>query len=260
MRNAMKRELAQVAMLLASMVTMLALSSVSSAGTRTLETPFALSSDLRSEFSMRFPLHGDGRVLIEAEWKPLSINSAPVALTMLVIRPDGVITEQKRGISGLMLSHQIYAEKNQGYGADDSAWTVKVINDADPSRVDVSGKIRVTVPTADKVLEDTQFTLLGSGNAQEIPFNVPGPGRVEIEVSWQPELASQSSQVPLIVSLIHPGEAKTYARRQGASPLRFDQQMTDDALDRGTRWIVRVQNSSQTKVKGRIKVAYNASL
>jgi hypothetical protein len=258
----MKRGFAPVAMLLIAVVVMLALPLVSNAGTRTLETPFALSSDLRSEFSMRFPLFGDGRVMIEAEWKPLATNGASVALTMLVIRPDGVITEQKRGISGLKLEHQSYEEESQGHrGAGDSAWTVKVINDADPNRLDVSGKIRVTVPTANKVLEDTQFTLLGSGNAQEIPFNVPGPGRVEIEVSWQPELASsQAAQVTLIVSLIHPGEAKTYARRQGASPLKFDQQMTDEALDHGTRWIVRVQNSTQTKVKGRIKVAYNSSL
>ena len=248
-------------MLLAAIMVSVGFAPVSSAGTRTLETPFALSSDLRSEFSMRFPLHGEGRLLIEAEWRPLVTNGGSVALTIVVIRPDGIISEQKHGFSGLRLEHQAYAEVHQRYGPGDSAWTVKVINDTDPNRLDVSGKIRITVPTANQILEDTQFTLLGSGNAQEIPFNVPGPGRVEIEVSWQPELASsQASQVPLIVSLIHPGEAKTYARRQGASPLKFDQQMTDDALDRGTRWIVRVQNSTQTKVKGRIKVAYNSSL
>jgi hypothetical protein len=179
-----------------------------------------------------------------------------------IIRPDGVIAEQKRGISPLRLERQVYAEELESYrNVGDSGLVVRIINDADPNRRDVSGTIRITVPTEYRVLEDTQFTLLGSGNAQEIPFNVPGPGRVEIEVSWQTELAPASVvQVPLIVSLIHPGEAKTYARRQGTSPLRFDHQITDDALDRGTRWIVRVQNSTQTKVKGRIKVTYNSSL
>src|SRR5215510_3707188 len=106
MRNAMNRGFAVVTMLLAAVVVMLGFVPVSSAGTRTLETPFALSSDLRSEFTMRFPLQGDGRVLIEAEWKPLTTNGASVALTMMVIRPDGVITEKKRGISSLRLVHR----------------------------------------------------------------------------------------------------------------------------------------------------------
>jgi len=244
---------------LAFLMTLLFVVTGTRASTRVLEVPFALSSDLRSEFSTRFPLQGVGRVQIEAEWKPLTKGSVPVALTMLVIQPDGTIAKQERGISSITL--EVNAKKPAGYGTGDSAWTVKVLNDADPNRVEVSGKIRITVPTASRVLEDTQFTLLGSGNAQEIPFDIPGPGRLEIEASWQSELASaRAAQVPLIVSLIHPGEAKTYARRQAPSPLKFDQQITDDALDRGTRWIVRVQNSTQTKVKGRIKVTYNSSL
>jgi len=243
-----------------ALITVIGLVTESSASTRILEVPFALSSDLRSEFSTRFPLQGVGRVLIEAEWKPLKKSVAPVALTLLVIRPDGVVAEQRRGISSITLEQQAYSPK-PSFKAGDSEWTVKLMNDADPNRVEVSGTIRITVPTASRVLEDTQFTLLGSGNAQEVPFDIPGPGRLEIEVSWQPELASaRAAQVLLTVSLIHPGEAKTYARRQAPSPLKFDQQITDDELDRGTRWIVRVQNSTQTKVKGRIKVTYNSSL
>jgi len=171
------------------------------------------------------------------------------------------MAEEKRGGTPLTLEHLVNAGEPESRRAGASEWTLKILNDVDPHRFEVSGTIRITVPTEYRVLEDTQFTLLGSGNAQEIPFNVPGPGRVEIEVSWQPELASApAAHVPLIVSLIHPGEAKTYARRQAPSPLKFDQQITDDELDRGTRWIVRVQNSTQTKVKGRIKVTYNSSL
>lgn len=245
--------------ILAAVITIICLVSASSASTRILEVPFALSSDLKSEFSTRFPLQGVGRVQIDAEWKPLAKGLAPVALTLLVIQPDGSIAKQERGITSITL--EVNAKKSIGYGTGDSAWTVKIMNDADPNRIEVSGKIRITVPIASRVLEDTQFTLLGSGNAQEIPFDIPGPGRVEIEAIWQPEIAlARAAQVPLIVSLIHPGEAKTYARRQAPSPLKLDQQITDDALDRGTRWIVRVQNSTQTKVKGRIKVTYNSSL
>ncbi|MCA1600740.1 MAG: hypothetical protein LC776_03500 [Acidobacteria bacterium] len=37
-------------------------------------------------------------------------------------------------------------------------------------------------------------------------------------------------------------------RRQGTSPIKVEQQVTEQALDRGGRWVVRVQNDSQTKV------------
>ena len=117
------------------------------------------------------------------------------------------------------------------------------------------------MPAASRALEDTQFTLLGSGNAQEIPFNVPAPGRIEVDVSWAPDVLSKPSpQVSLVVSLMHPGEPKTYARRQGPSAIEVEQQVTEQVLDRGGRWVVRVQNDSQTKVSGRVRITYTPSL
>src|ERR1041384_916070 len=97
--KAKKRRFAATRIILMALIAMIGLVTGSSARTRILEVPFALSSDLRSEFSTRFPLQGVGRVVIEAEWKPLQKSVAPVALTLLVIRPDGVIAEQRRGIS-----------------------------------------------------------------------------------------------------------------------------------------------------------------
>jgi hypothetical protein len=145
-------------------------------------------------------------------------------------------------------------------GSKEPKWTVKILNDADANRSEVAGTLRITVPAASRALEDTQFTLLGSGNAQEIPFNVPAPGRLEIETIWEPETSRPLAQVLLVVSLIHPGESRTYARRPGASPIKVEQQITELALDQGTRWIVRVQNDSQTKVSGRVRIVYTPSL
>jgi hypothetical protein len=233
------------------------------ADTRTLESHFALSADLRSEFTTRFPVVTAGRILIEVEWHALPAAAVPGALTLTLVRPDGLVLASTKGNSVLRLEHRANEPDVERFNAGvASEWTVRISNSADTNRVDVSGIVRITVPATSRVLEDTQFTLLGSGNAQEIPFKIPGPGRLDVDVSWQAVLPSTpaSAQTPLTVSLIHPGEARVYARRQGPSPLRFDHQVTDIALDRGTRWVVRVQNDTQTKVKGRIKVTFAPSL
>lgn len=229
------------------------------AGTRTLEMPFALSADARSEFSKQFPLLSVGRILVEANWNTPNTSSVP--LTLILIQPDGTIAISKNGGSILRLEHRVSEQDLERFaGSKEPKWTVKILNDADSSRSEVSGTLRITVPAASRALEDTQFTLLGSGNAQEIPFNVPAPGRLDIETSWDPEISKPSAQVPLVVSLIHPGESRTYARRQGTSPIRVEQQITELALDQGGRWIVRVQNDSQTKVSGRVRIVYTPSL
>jgi hypothetical protein len=241
----------------------LSLSTATRANTRTLETRFALSADARSEFSTRFPVPGAGRILVEAEWKSATVRSAPISLTLVLISPGGGVAARKSGTSILGLEYRANEQELQSSASDrDAKWTAKLLNDVNRDRIDVSGTLRITVPATSRVLEDTQFTLLGSGNAQEIPFNIPAPGRIDIEVSWQPDVIStpQAGQIPLIISFIHPGESRTYVRRQGASPIRFDHQVTDESLDRGARWIVRVENDGQTKVKGRVKITYNPSL
>jgi hypothetical protein len=229
------------------------------ASTRTLEMRFALSADARSEFSKQFPVLSVGRILVEANWNTPNANRVP--LTIVLIRPDGTIAMSKNDASILRFEHRVSEQDLERFaGSKEPKWTVKILNDADSSRSEVSGTLRITVPAASRALEDTQFTLLGSSNAQEIPFNVPAPGRLEIETIWEPEISRPSAQVPLVVSLIHPGASRTYARRQGVSPIKVEQQVTELALDLGGRWIVRVQNDSQTKVSGRVTVIYTPSL
>ena len=40
---------------------------------------------------------------------------------------------------------------------NDGKWTVRILNNADPSRNEVSGVLRITVPADSRALEDTQF-------------------------------------------------------------------------------------------------------
>jgi hypothetical protein len=229
--------------------------------TRTLETHFALSADSRSEFSTRFPVLSEGRILIEAQWTSPNIAKSPATLTLLLIQPDGTTVSSRSGTSILRLEHLANEPEIDKFAkSNEPKWTVKIINDADKNRREVSGVLRITIPATSRTLEDTQFTLLGSGNAQEIPFIVPAPGKLEVDVSWEVDVLAKSTDVALVVSLIHPGESKTFARRQGVSPIRVEHQVTEQALDRGGRWIVRIQNDTQTKVAGRLKITYTPSL
>ena len=232
-----------------------------SATPRTLEMNFALSADERSEFSTHFPLVSAGRILIEANWTTTNQSNNLSALTVSLVRPDGSIAATKNGPSAIQLEYRATQQELERFNATGSAkWTLKILNNAEPNRKEVAGKVRVTVPVELRTLEDAQFTLLGSGNAQEISINVPGPGRLEIQTIWETDSLADHSPVPLIVSLIHPGESKTYARRQGNSPIGVDQQITEAVLDRGARWLVRIQNDSQFKVNGRVRVNYTPSL
>ncbi|MDQ3666629.1 MAG: hypothetical protein M3410_08640 [Acidobacteriota bacterium] len=244
-----------------ALVVMVSTSTAVRANSRTLEMRFALSADARSEFTKRFPVLSPGRILVEANWKSSATGKVSAPLSLVLIQPDGTVVTSKNGASILRLEHRASEQDvEKSGGPQEQLWTVKILNDANADRSEVSGTLRITVPAASRALQDTQFTLLGSSNAQEIPFNVPAPGRLEIEISWEPENSRPSTQVSLVVSLIHPGESRTYARRQGTSPIKVEQQITELALDQGSRWIVRVQNDSQTKVSGRVRIAYTPSL
>lgn len=225
------------------------------ANARTLETRFALSADRGSEFSTRFPVLSAGRIVIEANWR--SQGGQAVDLKLLLLQPDGTAISSNVGKSTITLEHRVLKSDIESISADrESRWTVKIINDGE-RRTEVTGTLRITVPVASRTLEDTQFTLLGSGNAQEIPFTVPAPGRIDVEVNWQSDgLDTPADAIALLTSLIHPGESRTYVRCQGDSPIRVQQQVTEVVLDRGSRWLIRIQNDSQTKVKGRLKVTY----
>jgi hypothetical protein len=222
---------------------------------------FALSADERSEFSTHVPLLSAGRVLIEANWTTTNQPNSLSALSVALYRPDGSIASSKNGPSTIRMEYRATQPELEQFDASVSRkWTLKIFNNAEAERREIVGKVRITLPVEFRTLEDTQFTLLGSGNAQEIVINVPGPGRLEVQTAWEADRSENGSTAPLIVSLIHPGEAKTYARRQGSSPIGVDQQISEEALDRGARWVVRIQNDTQLKVTGRVKVNYTPSL
>jgi hypothetical protein len=129
-------------------------------------------------------------------------------------------------------------------------------------RYDVDGTLRVGVPVAARKFADTQFTLLGLSNAQEISFSVSVPGRVVIEAKWETDVLTgkQNEQLPLVLSLTHLGQARIYARRPGKSPLRIEQQITEQDIDRGKNWITRIQNDGQFKVRGVLIITFTPGL
>jgi hypothetical protein len=229
------------------------------ADTRTIESPFALSADARSEYAAQFQVFSPGRLLIEATWTAGEKGAKPSPLRLTLSRPQGGEAARKEGASPLRLEYTLAQSEIGDSGAK---WGVRIINDVAGERSEVTGKLRITIPTASSTLEDTQFTLLGAGNAQEIPARVPAPGRVIIEAEWVPDplVAGASEQPQLTLSLIHPGLDKTYARRVGKSGLRIEQQITEQELERGRRVTVRIQNDGATRVKGRIKVSFFPSL
>jgi hypothetical protein len=139
-----------------------------------------------------------------------------------------------------------------------STWTVKIVNGSAENRREVAGVLRAAIPISAGVLADTDFVLLGSGNAREIAFLISGPGRLVVESHWQtdPISAAASPASPLTVVLLHPDEGKTYVRKQSRRSIRIEQQITETMLDRGVRWVVRVQNDSAERVRGRLRVLF----
>lgn len=232
------------------------------ATTRTVEFPFALSADRHSEFSTKFAALSPGRIVVEANWKS-SVAEAPVIpLTLILIRPDGTEASRKSGKSVLRTAYQASEPEIESFiRARNFRWTTKLIN-GQGNNHEVAGRIRITVPAAPTTLEDTQFTLVGLGNAQEIAFVPPAPGRIVAEVSWRADsLADGSSPSSSVtVSLIHPAQSRTHARRLGMSPIRVEHQVTERELDQGSRWLIRLQNDGQVKVSGRLKVFYTPGL
>lgn len=257
----MKMTISNWSKVLLAMIFVSLASNMARANTRTLEMRFALSADARSEFTTRFPVISVGRIVIDANWSTPNSGGVTTGLTLTLIRPDGSIAVTKNGTSAIRFEYRANEQDIENFGTDTvSKWTLKVLNNAETKRSEISGTLRITVPVEIRTLEDTQFTLLGSGNAQEIAFSLPGPGRLEVQTNWNEEGLSQSSSILLTVSLVHPGESKIYARRQGASPIKVDQQISEEALDRGSRWVVRLQNDTQTKVSGRVIISYTPSL
>jgi hypothetical protein len=229
------------------------------ANTRTIESPFALSSDARSEFSASFQVFSAGRIVIEGSWTVTQGGAHPLRLAL--VRPDGSEAARREGQSPLRLEYAITETETDKFNSESPAkWNAKIINSAATTRHEVSGKLRITIPTSARTLEDTQFTLLGSGNAQEIPIRVIAPGRVAIEVEWLNDSPAAIGSAPLTLSLEHPGTNRIYARRTAKSPLRIEQQITTADIERGKRIVVRLQNDDTARVKGRVKVTFAPAL
>lgn len=234
-------------------------------GTKVLEFHFSLSPQAGSEFlSRKFSVLSAGRVVVEARWKPAQ-SSSPVSLKLSLIRPDGTEVS-KEGASPLIVEYQASEMEIEAFMRNRARWSVKIINNkrADENRRAVEGALRITVPANSRTLADAQFTLHGLGNAQEMKFSVPAPGRITVETRWEMESLSDSAKGPahLTLSLKHSGQERIYANRRGASPLRIEHQVTDLEIDRGIEWNVRIQNDNdrQTRVKGQVKITYTPSM
>jgi hypothetical protein len=229
------------------------------ANTRTIETAFALSSDARSEFSAGFQVFSAGRIVIEGVWNAQQGGAYPLQIAL--VRPDGSEAARREGHSPLRLEYAIAEAEADKFNSDSPAkWIVKATNSAAPERREISGKLRFTIPAAARTLEDAQFTLLGAGNAQEIPIRVIAPGRVTVEAEWQNDSPAANESSPLTLSLEHPGMDRIYARRTAKSPLRIEQQITSADIERGKRIVVRLQNENTSRVKGRVKVTFAPAL
>lgn len=235
---------------------------MASANTRTLESPFALSADARSEFGMSFQVFSGGRIVIEGDWKTQQGGAYPLHIAL--VRPDGSEAARREGPSPLRLEYAIAEVEADKFNSDSpTKWNARIINSAAAERHEVYGKLRLTILAAARTLEDTQFTLLGAGNAQEIPVRVLAPGRVTVEAEWQndsPAANAANEAASLTVSLEHPGIDRIYARRTVKSPLRIEQQITAADIERGKRIVVRLQNDNTARVKGHVKVTFAPAL
>jgi len=263
MRGALKRT--SMAALTVS-IALFCLAESALADVRIVEQVFALSADARSEFSLQFNVFSHGTIVIVTDWKTNDHNLAPASLRLVLLRPDGSEAARKDGASPLRLECRATEPEMERFrDVRQNRWTAKILNSVDAQRKEISGRLRITIPANPRNLVDTQFTLLGAGNAQEIPFTVSAPGRIVIETDWAADFnqTGEPHRLPITLSLVHTAEEKTYARRQGMSPLRAEHQVTELELDKGSRWHVRVQNDhsdSQAKVRGRLKVVFTPAL
>ena len=230
------------------------------ANSRILEVPLALSADPRSEFSTQFRLLSPGRLAVELVLSPGVQTHTPLIAS--IARPDRSEATRRDAIGPFRLEYAATeAEIDHFVSTRSFSWTVRVIQGFSPPG-EVRGRLRITVPTAPRQLVDTQFTLLGSGNAQEIPFIVRAPGKIQVSATWETDgsSAGPTESVPLTLSLIHSGPAQIYARRQSRSPQRIEHQISEEQLNTGSRWLGRLQNDSQSKVKGSIQVIFVPAL
>ncbi|MEW5975595.1 MAG: hypothetical protein AB1898_07295 [Acidobacteriota bacterium] len=232
------------------------------ANTRTLEFPVALASSPQSQFSTQFRVLSPGRLVVEVVSGAAHPKSTSSVVRLTVTQPDQVEVLRREGPLPLRLEYRTTDQEIERWiQSGRTHWVVKVSN-AGAEQGEFKGLLRITVPAAPHPLADTQFTLVGSGNAQEIPFVIPAPGKIQLLVSWETDPLSPNGPqaVSLTLSLTHPGLARTYAKRQGPSALRIEHQATESELDAGSRWVGRIQNDTQSRVRGRMTVLFTPAL
>src|SRR5262249_58907041 len=129
------------------------LSPATIADTRTVESPFALSADARSEYGAQFQVFSPGRVVIEAGWTAKDKGTKQTPLRLILIRPGGGEAARKEGASPLRLEYTIAASEIDKIDAGAAAkWNVRIINDVATERSEVSGALRITIPVSSRVL------------------------------------------------------------------------------------------------------------
>jgi hypothetical protein len=230
------------------------------ATTRILESEFRLARQLNSEFSAKFSVFSAGRILVEAICQNLSAEQ--VRLRLVLIRPDK--TEFKsEGFSPLKVEHSFSAQELDNLlNRRATQWTAKILNleNSSDSAMPIVGRLKITVPAATRILEETQFTLQGFRNAQSIPFKVQGPGKLIIEVNWQADSSDSKETLPLHIGLIHESQNKIYASKTGTKNLRIEHQVSEQDLDRGSNWAVKITNNNLVGVRGKMTARYTPSL
>jgi hypothetical protein len=246
------------AFLLLSMIVLSAANSPASL--RILEFEFRLSPQINSEFSTKFAVFSAGKITLEASCPGASTQ--PSRLRLVLIRPDK--TEIKSEGSGeLKVEHSLTIQELDGFVSRRATqWAAKIIylENTNEKAPPVIGTLKITVPAESRTLEDSQFTLQGFRNAQSIPFKVQGPGRLVVDVSWQAVSGDSKELPPLTLSLIHESQNRIYANKTGTRHLRLEHQVSEQDLDRGNNWSVKILNNAMVSVRGKVTITYTPSL
>lgn len=121
--------------------------------------------------------------------------------------------------------------------------------------VQATGRLPVrmlqAVPAAPEERARQQFALGGSSEREQLEFTVQNPGRVSAEATWS------GSAGELSMFLVGPGVPRIHLRRQGATPLRLDYEITAEMLARGREWAVALTRvSGAGSATGELTVRY----
>ena len=129
--------------------------------------------------------------------------------------------------------------------------TIRIERPAAPT-ISATPTLRVAEP--DRATVSHVFKLGSAfGERETFDITLPRAGMVNIRVDWR------GTTGRLAVILNGPGQTGYYARRDGASPVRINFNVTDELFRRGAKWRVSVVNFSRSGSSvGRMVVEYPA--